>query len=152
MIMASACLCGINCKYSGSHNADPFFVDLLSRQMALPFCPEQLGGLPTPRAACEIMGGDGAAVLTGGAQVVSRDGCDRSAEFIRGAREALKIARIAGIEIAVMKSLSPSCGVGRIYDGSFSHSVVPGDGVTTALFRENGIAVYHENHPCARLL
>lgn len=150
MIMISACLCGINCKYDGSNNANTFFMDLLSRNLVLPVCPEQLGGLPTPRPPCEILGGDGAAVLAGTARVLAQDGRDFSAEFVRAAHETLHIAQLAGLETAVLKSNSPSCGVCRIYDGSFTHAVVSGDGVTTALLRQHGIAVYHENHPCAR--
>ncbi len=144
MYLISACLCGVNCKYNGANNRDPLFVSWLKAGMALPVCPEQLGGLPTPRVTCEIIGGDGESVIKGHARVAGIDGLDHTETFVRGAFETLYIAQCCQIKEAVFKAHSPSCGVGSIYDGCFSRTLIPGDGVTTALLRHNGITVYSE--------
>jgi uncharacterized protein YbbK (DUF523 family) len=107
----------------------------------IPVCPEQLGGLPTPRKTCEIMGGTGLDVLQGRAKVINRDGEDLSNNFIRGAEETLFIAQKMGIKRAILQRRSPSCGVGKIYDGTFSSSLINGNGVTAALLLINGITV-----------
>ena len=101
---------------------------------ALPVCPEQLGGLPTPRQPSEIRDG----------RIYRKDGTDVTAEFMRGAEEGLKLAKMVGAKKAVLKAKSPSCGSNQIYDGSFSGTLVPGDGVMTALFKANGIQVMTE--------
>lgn len=104
-------------------------------------CPEVDGGLGTPRPAAEIVGGDGHDVLDGKARVVTEGGRDVTAEYVRGAELALAAARAAGATTAILKSRSPSCGRGRIYDGSFTRTAVVGDGVTAALLQRNGIEV-----------
>jgi uncharacterized protein YbbK (DUF523 family) len=96
---------------------------------AIPLCPEQLGGLPTPREASEIQG----------ELVVTKKGIDVTSQFMRGADIVLEIARFFNCTEAILKSLSPSCGVGRIYDGTFSKTAVSGDGVTARLLKKNGI-------------
>lgn len=144
MKLISACLCGINCKYNGDNNNHPYYLDLLQQGELLPICPEQLGGLPTPRASCEIIGGSGEDVLQGIAKVVNKDGEDLSAPFIKGAREILQLAKQAGISEAIMQSRSPSCGCGRIYDGTFAGKLIAGDGVTSALLKMNGIKVWND--------
>jgi len=141
MILVSACLCGTNCKYNGENNLNREVLQLLAEGKALPICPEQLGGMTTPRPAVEISGGTGADVLDGNARVVSSSGTDATENFIRGAREALNIARAACIKEAILKSKSPSCGCGRIYDGTFSGRVIEGNGVTAELLIRNGIKV-----------
>ncbi|MEA1961248.1 MAG: DUF523 domain-containing protein [Bacillota bacterium] len=141
MILISACLCGIRCKYNQEDNAHPVFVTLLKEGKALPVCPEQLGGLPTPRVASEILNGTGNDVLNRHAEVITREGQTVTKEFILGAEEALKIAQITGMKKAVLKSRSPSCGVNRIYDGTFQSKIISGDGVAAALLRKNGIEV-----------
>jgi len=100
-----------------------------------------LSGLPTPRPPAEIQGGDGRDVLEGRARVVNIEGKDVTAEFLAGAQKALRIAQRRGIKEAVLKARSPSCGVGQIYDGSFSGRLREGDGVTTALLKRGGIIV-----------
>ena len=141
MILVSACLCGTNCKYNGENNLNMEVLQLLAEGKALPICPEQLGGMTTPRPAVEIAGGTGADVLDGNARVVSSSGTDATENFIRGAREVLGIARAAGIKEAIMKAKSPSCGCGRIYDGTFSGRLIEGNGVTAELLIRSGIKV-----------
>ncbi|WP_373899033.1 DUF523 domain-containing protein [Haloimpatiens sp. FM7315] len=141
MILVSACLCGINCKYSGGNNIKEDILKLLKEGKAIPVCPEQLGGLKTPRMPSEIISGSGSDVLKGKAKVMNSKGVDLSFEFIKGAEETLKIAKIVGAKKAILKSNSPSCGFGFIYDGSFSGSRVKGNGVTAELLLENGIEV-----------
>ena len=104
-------------------------------------CPEEDGGLGTPRPPAEIVGGDGADVLEGRARVMTRGGRDVTAEYVAGARIALDAARAAGAETAILKARSPSCGKGSIYDGSFTRTVKDGDGVTAALLKAHGIQV-----------
>jgi len=144
MIMVSACLAGINCKYDGGNNLIPWIRDLVADGKAIPVCPEQLGGLPTPREPAEIAGGFGGDILEGKARVTTCSGEDVSAAFLRGAVEVLNLARLVGAACAILKERSPSCGSGWIYDGSFTHTPVPGQGVTAALLKENGIPVYSE--------
>jgi len=141
MILVSACLCGTNCKYNGENNLNREVMQLLAGGKALPICPEQLGGMTTPRPAVEISGGTGTDVLDGNARVVSSSGMDTTENFIRGAREALNIARAAGVKEAILKAKSPSCGYGRIYDGTFSDRLIEGNGVTAELLIRNGIKV-----------
>jgi uncharacterized protein YbbK (DUF523 family) len=140
--IVSACLMGINCRYDGKNsiNRDAFeFIDKENLN-PVPVCPEQLAGLPTPRKRCEIEG-DGFEVLEGKSKVISEDGKDMSEFFIKGAKEVLKIAKITGSKIALLKSRSPSCGAGNIYDGTFTGNIRKGYGVTAALLRKNGIEV-----------
>lgn len=141
MIMVSACLAGFRCRYDGKASTDPEVVELVKRGEALPLCPEQLGGLTTPRLAAEIIDGAGVDVWEGSASVRTRDGIDVSDHFKNGAYETLRICRRYGINVAWLKSLSPSCGCGCIYDGSFRKLKRTGDGVTTALLRHNGLIV-----------
>ncbi|HHW60978.1 MAG TPA: DUF523 domain-containing protein [Syntrophomonadaceae bacterium] len=144
MILVSACLTGENCKYNGGNNLHPVFQKMAANQRALLVCPEQLGGLPTPRTPCEILGGDGKAVLQGKAKVVNTAGGDLTTAFIKGAQKSLDIAQKNNIKLAVLKSHSPSCGCGTIYNGHFNSTLQPGDGVTTALLRQHQIKVLSE--------
>lgn len=141
MILISACLCGIHCRYDGSAKPDAELIELLRSGRAVPVCPEQLGGLATPRPSAEIIGVDGAAALAGTASVMSTTGDDVTAAFIQGATQTLHIARICRAERAILKANSPSCGCGAIYDGTFSGVLKEGDGVTAALLKQNGIPV-----------
>ncbi|MCJ2165444.1 MULTISPECIES: DUF523 domain-containing protein [unclassified Pseudodesulfovibrio] len=133
-IIVSACLAGIYCRYSGEGQSFEPVVDLIRQGRAIPFCPEVFGGLPTPRLPCEIQGGC----------VVDSDGIDRTAEFRRGAEEGLRLARLAGCTEAILKAYSPSCGSGIIYDGTFSSTRIPGDGLFAELLKKNGILVRSE--------
>lgn len=134
-LMISACLLGVCCRYDGGERGEPDAARLAQRHTLIPVCPEQLGGLPTPRPPAERQGD----------AVRTQAGADVTEEYTRGAREALRLYRMLGCEAAVLKERSPSCGCGKIYDGTFSGTVTDGDGVTAALFRENGIPVYGES-------
>lgn len=142
--LVSACLCGINCRYSGDSNVNKKVIELLKKGEALPVCPEQLGGLQTPRKPCEIVGGTGKEVLLGMARIIDKDGNDRTFEFVRGAQEVLNIAKMTGSKKAILKAKSPSCGCGKIYDGTFSGNKIEGNGITAQLLLENGIEVITE--------
>ncbi len=146
MILVSACLVGCRCRYDqGSKPHDPV-IALIREGKAVPVCPEQMGGLPTPRLPAEIIGGDGDDVLDGRARVVNSAGEDVTAQFLAGAREALRMAEAAGAAVAILKERSPSCGSAAIYDGSFSGGVRSGVGVTAALLRRHGLQVYSEEN------
>lgn len=144
-VLVSACLLGQPVRYDGRASGHP---DLLQRWQGegrvLALCPEVAGGLPTPRPAAEIPGGQGGAVLDGQAQVLTVTGEDVSAAFLAGAQTALALVRRHGIRIAVLKSGSPSCGNLQTYDGTFSGTKVSGEGVTTALLRREGVQVFSE--------
>lgn len=143
-VLVSACLCGCRCTYRGGEHPRPELARLYAGGKVLPVCPEVLGGLPIPRPAAEICGGDGADVLAGRARVMTATGHDVTAAFLLGARRAADVARAAGIRAAVLKARSPSCGCGVIYDGSFSRSTRPGDGVAAALLRARGMRVFSD--------
>ena len=145
MKLVSACLAGFPCRYDGRNlNRNAFVEFLVQKGEAIPFCPEQMGGLPTPRQPAELRGGAGDEVLDGAARVVNRAGQDVTDAYLRGAREALCACRRFGVTSAILKARSPSCGCGAVYDGTFSHTLRPGDGVTAALLRRNGIPVTTE--------
>ena len=141
MILVSACLCGMHCRYDGSARPDDEILAMLQRGEAIPVCPEQLGGLTTPRPPAEIKQGDGEAVLRGEARVYSAQGQDVTGAFITGAEETLRLARICKAERVILKSKSPSCGCGVVYDGTFSGTLRQGDGVTAAMLKQCGIPV-----------
>lgn len=130
-ILVSACLLGTNCKYSGGNNYSEEVMEFLKDYEIIPICPEQLGGLPTPRPASEIIGD----------KVMNSEGTDVTSNYQKGAEEALKIAKLLGIKKALLKAKSPSCGNGKIYDGTFSGILTTGDGITTKLLKENNIEV-----------
>ncbi len=135
MILISACLAGMKCKWNMESAEDEFCSKLFKAGKAIPVCPEQLGGLPTPREPSERLAN----------KVFAKSGKELTAEYVRGAEESLKIAEAFCCKAAIFKSRSPSCGVGRIYDGSFTGKLVAGDGVTTALLKSKGIVVVDES-------
>jgi len=141
MKLVSACLAGCRCRYDHQACTHAAVVTLIAKGEAVPVCPEQLGGLPTPRPPCEIIGGSGEDVLDGRARVVDSDGRDVTAAFIAGAQEALRLAHLVGATDAILKESSPSCGTHLIHDGSFTGIRRAGQGVTAALLRRNGIRV-----------
>jgi uncharacterized protein YbbK (DUF523 family) len=131
--LVSACLLGRTCRYDGGSRPSP---EVLALSAVVPVCPEELGGLGTPRPAAQLSGGDGAAVLAGSARVLRGDGVDVTDRFVAGAREAARLGE--GCAVAVLKARSPSCGVGRTWiDGA----VGSGDGVFAALLRSRGVWV-----------
>ena len=133
MIVISACLVGLKCMYNGDSDPRPHFVEQMARRELLPVCPEQLGGLSTPRLPCEIVGGAGEDVLDGNARICTRDGDDITQAFLRGANEVLYLARLVEADLIILKQKSPSCGCGYIYNGAFTGTLRKGNGVTTAL-------------------
>lgn len=143
--LISACLTGVNCKYNGGNNYHPAFAALLKTGAVVPICPEQLGGLSTPRIPSEIIGGTGCDVLEGRACVINQDRQDVTKSFIKGAYETLNIAQKCRTDLVILKNCSPSCGAGKIYDGTFSRRIVPGDGVTAALLKDHGIAIINDH-------
>ncbi|OAQ21810.1 DUF523 domain-containing protein [Thermosulfurimonas dismutans] len=129
-VLISACLLGLATRYDGEILSEPVVTILKERYLLIPACPEQLGGLSTPRPAAEILEGDGLAVLSGKARVVNRQGEEVTEAFVRGAREVLKICQTLGIRRAFLKARSPSCGLS------------PKLGVTAALLLSKGLEVY----------
>lgn len=135
MKIVSACLAGRKCKWDGTASPCQKVIDLVKKGKAVAVCPEQLGGLPTPRDPAERKG----------SRIFTKSGEDVTAEFEEGAKKALKIAQSSNCKEAILKSKSPSCGCGKIYDGSFSKRLIDGDGVFTQFLRENAIKIYTEN-------
>ena len=136
-LLISACLTGVNCKYSGGNNKldDAVLEKLRAKYILVPVCPESDGGLSTPRDPSERVGD----------MVLSRFGQNVTEEFNHGAEIALEKAASEGCRKALMKELSPSCGSGRIYDGTFTGTAVDGDGVAAELLKNNGVEVYGES-------
>ena len=140
MVFISACLAGKACRYNGKAKPNLNILKMMEEggEYRL-FCPECLAGMPIPRQPSEILSGTGADVLDGRARVVGADGSDRTEEFLAGAQKALALAKKCGVKEAYLKAKSPSCGVGEVYDGSFSGKLISGNGVTAELFCRNGI-------------
>lgn len=134
MKICSACLLGIKCRYDGSSALNKKVVALSKKEVLIPVCPEQLGGLPTPREPSEIRD----------RKVFTKSGKDVTENFVSGAEETLMLAKKLGVKEAVFKQNSPSCGCGKIYDGTFSNQLIKGDGITTDLLKKKGIKVISE--------
>jgi len=130
-ILVSACLAGINCKYNGKNNENEKIIELIKEKDVILICPEQLGGLKTPRTPAEIKNN----------KVINKEGIDVTEEYQTGAQEVLKIAQKFNIKTAILKSKSPSCGKGKIYDGTFSNKLIEGNGITAELLKKHGIKV-----------
>lgn len=135
MILISACLLGCACRYDGKSKPHPLAQALARHGLVVPACPEQLGGLPTPRAPSEQQND----------RVVSADGTDVTPQYRRGAEETLRLAALYGCTTAVLKERSPSCGSGQIYDGTFTHTLTEGDGLTAQMLKKKGVEVYGES-------
>lgn len=145
MIIVSACLVGTQCKYSGGSNTHQGVLAYLHGKDWVSVCPEQLGGLPTPRTPAEIQGGSGEDVLQSRVKVMTETGEDVTGSFIKGAEQTLKIAQMIEAKEAVLKQRSPSCGCRQIYDGSFQGKCKDGQGVTAVLLQKHGIRVHTED-------
>ena len=144
MILVSACLLGINCKYNGDNNKNDKVEEYLNDKQFIVVCPEQLGGMSTPREPSEIIKFDGNAVIEGKTSVINNKRLDVTKKFKQGAQEALKIANLYDCKKAILKEGSPSCGSNCINDGTFTGKKIPGVGVTAALLKKNGIEVISE--------
>ncbi|GKX66100.1 DUF523 domain-containing protein [Inconstantimicrobium mannanitabidum] len=144
MILISACLCGVNCKYNGQNNLNDEIKKIAKEEEAILICPEEIF-LSTPREPVEIVGGDAKKVLEGRAKVMSATGKDYTEAFIRSAYEVFNVAKKNGVKKAILKAKSPSCGFGQVYDGNFDGTLIVGNGVTAELLSRNGIIVCNEN-------
>ncbi len=134
-ILVSACLLGLPCRYDGRSKPHDGVIALRDKYELIPFCPEIYGGLPTPRAGSERVG----------ERVLMLDGRDVTENYLRGAEGAYQLCVTLGIETALLKERSPSCGTGSIYDGSFTHTLTDGDGVTAEYLKARGITVFSES-------
>ena len=137
-VLVSACLLGLKTRYNGGDALDLDLAESLKGFSIVPVCPEQLGGLPTPRPRAEITEGDGISVIEKMSRVMDETGADRTAEFLKGAEEVLKIARLTDAHMAYLKEKSPSCGVKTI---TKKGNAVRGAGVTTALLKKEGLKI-----------
>ena len=131
MILVSECLVGVNCKYSGGNNYSQAVLDYIKDKQYITLCPEMLGGLSTPRHPCEIVND----------KILNSIGEDVTKEFYLGADKAVEIALSKGVTLAILQVRSPSCGVGRIYDGSFSSKLIDGNGIFAQKLIDAGIEV-----------
>ena len=138
-ILVSACLAGMNCTYLGGNNLNIKIKKMVDEGLAIPACPEVLGGLGIPRENSEIVGGSGKDVLNKKARVITVSGHDVTANFLKGARITKSLIKKYGIKKAILKSNSPSCGMGHIYNGTFGKMLTKGDGITTALLKLSGV-------------
>jgi len=139
MILVSACLAGVNCAWDGKNRLDPQVKELVDKNLAVAVCPEVSGGRTIPRTRTEIKGGSGEDVLDGRAKVFDENGMDVTGNFIAGAHKALDVAKKHNIKETILKSKSPSCGIGEIYNGTFTGKLISGDGVTAALLKREGV-------------
>ncbi len=136
-ILVSACLLGVACRYDGASKPNEKILSMLRNPVfnLIPVCPEILGGLPTPRPPCEISKG----------RVVTQSGENKTVEYERGADEVLRLAKLFNCSLAILKENSPSCGSGKVYDGTFSRRLTDGDGIAASLLKANGIKVVGES-------
>ena len=134
-LLISACLLGCRCRYDGASKPQPWLAALAERHELVPVCPEQMGGLATPRPPAERQGD----------RVMTKEGADVTAQYRRGAEEALRLCRLFDCQAALLKERSPSCGCGSVYDGTFTGVLTAGDGVTAELLRAEGVPVYGES-------
>ena len=145
IILVSACLIGIDCNYKGENNLESWVLDLCNSYSVIPVCPEQLGGLTTPRLPSELKHGDGKSIWAKKEGcVINSKGEEFTPQFIFGAKQIIKMSRILEIRHAIMKDKSPSCGVFNIFDGSFSGKLIQGMGVTAAGLYYEGIKIFSE--------
>lgn len=143
MKICSACLLGLKTRYDGKSKPHQKIINLSEKEALIPVCPEQLGGLPTPREPSEATK-DGREIIEGKGKVISKSNKDLTSNFIKGAKQTLKICETYNIKTAILKQKSASCGNGIIYDGTFTNTTTKGDGVTTALLKKEGIKVTSE--------
>lgn len=138
-IMVSACLVGMKCRYDETASLIPELRQLMLEGKAIAVCPEVLGGGTTPRDPAEIV------VVNGERKVYNNKKTEVTESFVIGAERALEVAKKSNIKLAILKSKSPSCGCGKIYDGTFSHTLIHGDGIAATLLKENGIRVINSD-------
>ena len=139
--MVSACLAGINCRYDGKSTMNSEIKELVRNGKAIAICPEVIAGLNIPRDSCEII-----ATSKGEKMVISKEKKDLTEAFMDGAQKTLAIAKTIGITTAILKSRSPSCGCGQVYNGEFNGTLKKGNGITVDVLLDNGIKVYNEEN------
>lgn len=138
-ILVSACLLGVNCRYDGKNHFQEKLEKLAKIHTVIPVCPEQLGGLPTPREPVELkLNADGKI------QAITKDGKIKTKEFQKGAKETSRIAQVMNCEAAILKEKSPSCGTHKIYDGTFQGVLITGHGMTAQALLDMQIPIYTE--------
>lgn len=130
-VLISACLLGVNCKYNGENNYQEEVEEIIKEYNVIPICPEIYGGLSTPRIPSEIKDN----------KVINKNNEDVTKYFVKGATETLKLAKMLNVKKAYLKAKSPSCGAGKIYDGTFTNTITEGYGITAKLLKENGIEI-----------
>lgn len=135
MIIVSACLAGVECRYNGQAFSVPVVIEMVKKGQAIPVCPEILANLPIPR--CSVEQRDG--------RIFSKEEQDLTTEYEAGAKIALQIAQLVGCKKAILKSKSPTCGCGKIYDGTFSGKLMAGDGIFCTLLKKENIVVCTEH-------
>lgn len=140
-ILISACLLGLDCRYCGEGSFNEQAAALNVQHRLLPVCPEQLGGLPTPRQPVELVNN----------RAIDQYGQDSTPQFVKGAAETLKLTRLFGCTHAILKSRSPSCGYGQIYDGTFSGRLTAGNGITADCLQKAGICILNETNFASHL-
>ena len=148
----SACLLGVNCNYKGGCSYDftkdsRFWSQLTSKYNIIPVCPEQQGGLPTPRIPSELLS-KAEDIELGKGKIISKEGKDVTHNFVKGAEEIVRISRLYSVQFAVLKSKSPSCGVKSVYDGSFNGVLIDGKGYTAYLLNKSGVSLFDESDFC----
>lgn len=141
-ILVSACLLGLCCRYDGQSKQNERVLALTEQHELIPVCPEQLGGLPTPRAPAEIRNG----------RVINNQGRDVTAQYEKGATETLRLYDLLRCDCALLKARSPSCGAEQVYDGAFSGTLVPGQGIAAKLLSQHHITVLSEENDWGSLL
>ena len=134
-ILVSSCLLGCNCRYKGDNCLNERIISLAKNNAIIPVCPEQAGGLSTPRDPSERVGD----------KVISSAGRDVTYEYLKGAETALAFAKLNNVDLCILKAKSPSCGKGLIYDGTFTGNKIPGNGTTVELLKRHGFTVFTED-------
>jgi len=145
MILVSACLAGINCNYKGESKPNKKIIELIKKGKAIPICPEQLGGLATPRSGARILSNKGLDIIENRSRLITDDSQDVTDQYLRGAQEILKIIDDFNVLTVILKQGSPSCGNGKTQGGEERRELVQEDGVTVALLKKNGVQVYSED-------
>jgi len=141
-ILVSACLLGLPTRYDLLSKPYNKVLKLLEKHVIIPVCPEQLGGLGTPRPPSEIQGGRG---WNGKEKVINAEGEDVTENFVRGAKLTVRIAKLLKVDLVILKSRSPSCGIHEVYDGTFTGRLVKGSGVTAWFLKKEGFHIINEN-------
>jgi len=146
-ILISSCLVGINCRYDSKPNTSDKLLDLVKDGKAIFMCPEQTGGLSTPREPAEIeLGKNARDVLEGNGKVITKSGKNVTKEYIEGAQATLNLCKNLNVTVAILKARSPACSSSSVYDGTFSGSKISGNGITAELLKQKGIEVYDEEN------